>query len=307
MTVTATSAASIGMHTFQIKGAGNGLTHSANAKIQVKSAKGTILGFQRSYSTEKPILLTFQYTKQTEEVIEAKVTLWNMTGTWVKASLNFQAGDNPVSVEDKNVPYVILLGPYASKSLGKITFNKGQYLQYNGERTGFEVMFALAIDLFLRGALGYEVPSDFFFNLYSRVEIATSLAGDIIRGLMDEKLGCSGSAEKIAEDLTNGSATDILTDLAEFLGCMGTMRGEMKKLFTKILKDKKLAKKYADYLDDKVSLLQLLELPEHYQQFANLMCPSLGQGDKVSGFIESLGLCTTVGSPLEGYVRIEVK
>ncbi|MBI2472804.1 MAG: IPT/TIG domain-containing protein [Planctomycetes bacterium] len=307
LTISTTTNTSIGMYSFKVKGSGNGLTRKAKAKLQVKRASGAVLSFQRSYSSEKPLLLTFQYKNQTEDKIEAKVTLCNLTGTWIKASLNFEEGDHPVSVKDEQVPYVILLGPYVSKSLGTITFSEGEYLQYDGKRTGIEAIFALTIDLFLRGTLGYEVPPDFFFNIYSGVEYAATLAGDIIQEIADEKLGCSGSAGKMGVDLVSGNITDSLTDLADFLGCMGTIKKDMQKLFVKILKDKKLAKKGANYLDDKVSLLQLLEFPEHAQQFANLMCPSLGQGDSISGFIESLGLCTTVGSPLEGHVRLDAK
>ena len=302
LTITTTDTP-LGSHTFRIKGSSNGITHTVKASLLVKRSKGSVLSFQQSFSSEKPLLLTFKYEKQTEDKIEAKVTLWNITGTWIKASLNFSEGDNPVSVKEKDVPYIILLGPFAKKSLGNITFHSGEYLQYNGERTSFEVLAALAIDLFLRGTIGYEVPSDFFFNLYSGNELASNLAGDIIRELLDEKLGCSGSAEKIAEDLKNGSATGVITDLADFLGCMGKIKKEMKQLFTKILKNKKLAQKTADYLDDKVSLLQLLNFPEHAVAFANLMCPSLVP--PIDGFFESLGLCNTMGAPLEGYVRLE--
>ena len=41
---------------------------------------------------------------------------------------------------------MILLGPYATKSLGPITFQKGEHLHYDGDRVSFEPLTALAID-----------------------------------------------------------------------------------------------------------------------------------------------------------------
>jgi len=89
---------------------------------------------------------------QSTDQVKADVRLSNLTGTWLKATMNITAG--AVSVNEQQVPSVILLGHYANKSLGLITFGRGQILQYGGERINFEALTALTIDLFLRGTLG---------------------------------------------------------------------------------------------------------------------------------------------------------
>lgn len=299
--ITTTVATPLGKYTFTIQGSANGLTHSTTAQLQVKRSKEAVLSLQRSFSSEKPLLLTFQYQKQTEDEITAVITLWNLTGTWVKATMNFEAGDHPVSVNEKRVPSVILLGPFASKSLGTITFRKGEFLQYDGERTSFEVFTALVIDLFLRGTLGHEVPPNFFFNLYSGGDLASNLAGDVFRAIGAD---CRDLGFRFGFDLTTGNATDILVDIAKFSKCMGVVKKDLQRLFTLILKDPKLAKQAAGFLDQSFNtIVELLQIPEHAVEFANLMCPSLVP--PVDSFFESLGLCTTLGSPLNGFVRLE--
>ena len=70
-----------------------------------------------------------------------------------------------------------------------------------------------------------------------------------------------------------------------------------------VLKNKKLAGKAANYLDDGVeTLLGLLQIPDHYVEFKTLMCPSLVP--PIDGYFESPGLCDTLGSPLEGYMFV---
>lgn len=78
----------------------------------------------------------------------------------------------------------------------------------------------------------------------------------------------------------------------------------MQKLFMQVLKNKKLAGKAANYLNAGVdTIIGLLQIPDHYVEFKILMCPSLVP--PIDGYFESLGLCDTLGSPLEGYVRLE--
>ncbi|HQU32479.1 MAG TPA: hypothetical protein PLA96_13400, partial [Candidatus Brocadia sapporoensis] len=51
------------------------------------------------------------------------------------------------------------------------------------------------------------------------------------------------------------------------------------------------------------AILDLLQVPDHYVEFKILMCPSIVP--PIEGYFKSLGLCDTVGSPLEGFVRLE--
>src|SRR5262249_17454771 len=43
--------------------------------------------------------------------------------------------------------------------------------------------------------------------------------------------------------------------------------------------------------------------PQHAVEFANLMCPSLVP--PIDGFFASLGFCTILGAPTDGFVRLE--
>lgn len=303
LTITTTKKTPVKIHSFTVKGRSPGLKHVKSAKLEVKPAK-TVVNLKRSYSPELTVLLIATNKNQTGDKIIANVSLINTTGTWVKATLN-QEEQNSASI-NKFEDYVILLGPYATKSLGPITFQKGEHLHYDGDRVSFEPLTVLAIDLFLRGALGHEVPPNAFMNVFSYYDYGNTLLGDVLRKLLDEEFGCSSLAIDFGKDLKEGNAIDVLNDLAELLQCTGAIKQEMQKLFMQVLKNKKLAKKAANFLDDGVAkILGLLQIPDHYVEFNILMCPSLVP--PIDGYFESLGLCNTLGSPLEGFVCLEAE
>ena len=152
--------------------------------------------------------------------------------------------------------------------------------------------------------MGQEVPPNAFFDVFSYYDYGNTLFGNVLRKFLDEELGCSTLAIDFGKDLKKGNAIGLLSDLAELLQCTGAIKEEMQKLFMQVLKNKKLAGKAANYLDDGVeTLLGLLQIPDHYVEFKTLMCPSLVP--PIDGYFESLGLCDTLGAPLEGYVRLE--
>jgi hypothetical protein len=104
--------------------------------------------------------------------------------------------------------------------------------------------------------------------------------------------------------LVQGKATEILSDIAMFSNCMGAFKQELFKLFQQILTDRFLADQAANFLEEGFdTILQLLQLPEHAVEFANLMCPSLVP--PIDGFFASLGFCTVLGAPTDGFVRLE--
>ena len=301
LTITTTEKTPVKIHSFIVKGSASSLNHGKSAKLKVKPAK-TVVDLKRSYSSDITVLLIAKNKNQTGDKIIADVSIMNITGTWIKATLN-QKELYSVAI-NKDEDYVILLGPYATKSLGVITFQKGEHLHYDGDRISFEPLTVLAIDLFLRGALGQEVPPNAFFDVFSHYDYANTLFGDILRKLLDEKLGCNSLAIDFGKDLKEGNAIGILNDLAEYLQCMGAIKAEMQKLFMKVLKNRKLARKAANYLNVGVdTIIGLLQIPDHYVEFNILMCPSLVP--PIDGYFESLGLCYTLGSPLEGFVRLE--
>ena len=232
------------VHSFIVKGSASGLSRKKSAKCEVRPAK-LVVSLKRSYSSEPALLLIAKNKTQTGDKVTANISLMNTTGTWMKATLTQEEGKYSVPIK-RDEDYVILLGPYATKSLGEITFKEGESLRYDGDRVSFEPLTALAIDLFLRGALGLEVPPDAFFDVYSRYEYANALFGKILRDLLDEEFGCSTLALDFRDDLKEGNAIGILNDLAEYLHCMGAMKEEMQNLFTQVLKNKKLAKKAAN-------------------------------------------------------------
>ena len=300
LTITTTEKIPVKIHSFTVKGSASSLSHGKSVKLQVKPAK-TVVDLKRSYSPDLTVLLIARNKTQTGDKVVADVSIMNTTGTWVKATLKQE--DHSVAISNAE-DYVILLGPYTTKSLGLITFQKGESLHYDGDRTSFEPLTVLAIDLLLRGALGQEVPPNAFMDVFSYYDYADTLFGDVLRALLDEKFGCSTLAIDFGKDLKEGNAIGLLSDLAEFLQCTGAIKEEMQKLFMQVLKNKKLAGKAANYLNAGVgTLIGLLQIPDHYVEFNMLMCPSLVP--PLDGYFESLGLCDTLGSPLEGYVRLE--
>ena len=301
LTITTTEKTPVKLHSFTVKGSASNLSHGKSVKLQVKPAK-TVADLKRSYSSELTVLLIAKNKTQTGDKVVADVSIMNTTGTWIKATLN-QKEEHSVTINNFE-DYVILLGPYTTKSLGSITFQKGEHLHYDGDRTSFEPLTVVAIDLFLRGALGLEVPPNAFMDVFSYYDYGNTLLGDVLRALLDEKLGCNSLAIDFGNDLKEGNAIGILNDLAEFLQCTGAIKEEMQKLFMQVLKNKKLAGKAANYLNVGVdTLIGLLQIPDHYVEFKILMCPSLVP--PIDGYFESLGLCDTLGSPLEGWVRLE--
>ena len=104
-----------GTYAIAIQGSAESLTHSATVQLRVKNPQEDPLSLRRSFSSENPILLMFRYQQQTSDEATAIVMLSNLTGTWVKAVMNTMAGDLPVPVNDKLVPSIILLGPFATK------------------------------------------------------------------------------------------------------------------------------------------------------------------------------------------------
>src|SRR5574337_988887 len=158
LTIKTTRKTPLKRYTFTISGSTDSITHKAKALLQVKSPK-SVISIQRSYSSDKTVLLVSRYKPSKDSVI-ANTYIMNTTGTWVKATASTEAGSVPLN---KGEDYVILLGPYATKSLGNLTFHDGEFLSYTGERANFEALTVLAIDLFLRGTLGQEVPPGAFY------------------------------------------------------------------------------------------------------------------------------------------------
>ncbi len=293
-------------HSFVVKGSTDILTHQANAKLLVKPAKPAI-ELKRTYSKDLTVLLIPKYRKQSGDKIETSINLINTTGTWIKATMKLQDGDNPVNIDNED--YAVLIGPYGTKSLGNITFNEGQSLHYVGDRVRFEPMTILGIDLLLRGTLGQEVPPTAFFDLFSHYEYANTLLGDILQALLAQEPGCKDLIYSMSQDLKDGDAKGFLTDLANYLHCMGAIKKEMRKLFVEILKDKKEATKMANLLDKNTKkifkILDVISVYEHLRMFADLMCPSLVP--PIDTWLNSLGVCTTLGAPIEGWVRLEAE
>jgi hypothetical protein len=160
--------ASPGMVQFRIGGEAKGITHSIAVELKVTRNAGSVLQLHLSLSTPPLLLLTTGgYSAQSQSEVRADVQLHNLTGTWVTATHNVQAGAHPVSVNEKRVPAVLLLGPFESVKLGSVAFREGEYLQYDGDRANMEAMIATVIDAFLRGALGEELPPDAFNDIYS--------------------------------------------------------------------------------------------------------------------------------------------
>ena len=52
-------------------------------------------------------------------------------------------------------------------------------------------------------------------------------------------------------------------------------------------------------------ILDVISVYEHLRMFADLMCPSLVP--PIDTWLNSLGVCTTLGAPIEGWVRLEAE
>jgi hypothetical protein len=289
----------------EVSGEAAGVVHGDTAELDVRRARGTALILNRFRSAQPLLLLTALQQVVTETELKADVTLHNMTGTWVKAHLNVTAGQFPVSTNERRVPGVVLLGPSASLKLGRIEFRDGEYLQYDGTRVDIDVAIALMIDLFLRGTLGRQLPTDAFVDAFAFGELAFNLAGDVFRAIGAE---CRDLAFRLGFDVAIGDADETVSDAARLFNCSGVVKGELFKLVKRSIKDQLAARQFANYVEENFdTLLQVLRFPENAAEFANLMCPSLGEGNAITGFVRSLALCTSVGSPLEGVARLEAE
>lgn len=310
LNIQTTSSTPIGRHTFTIRGSSNGNIRSVTAELIVRpGGAASALVFRRTISQERALLLTFQYRRQDANRITAAVTLSNLTGAWVTATRDFGNGtDQPVVVNDQQVPSVVLLGPLATLPLGEITFDAGQSLQYNGNRDSPEAIAAFALDLFLRGLFARSVPPDLFYNAYSLGDFSSNLSGVFLSAVKNH---CSVPGLTLVDSLLlHPSVSGALADTVDFLHCFSGIRKEVSRVLFHILKDGDLTSRVTEALDESLGvILDLLKLPEHAQSVGELFCPSLGPDDSsgglLRGFFDFLGFCPTLGSSLEGSVRLE--
>jgi hypothetical protein len=98
----------------------------------------------------------------------------------------------------------------------------------------------------------------------------------------------------------------VLGDAARILNCTGVVKSALFKVLKKTLKNPFEADQLANLVEESVDqLVEILEFPSNAQELANLLCPSLGQGESIGGFVGFLAKCTSVGSPLDGFARLD--